>query len=108
MRARSEGVSFLAALMPTPPEQDNAYGPLQFPTQREIGQLQPRLPSIAWRKNPPNGDGSHGSPCLGQAISTSMKKGDCHEKDCCNSGTGLRTHHRHGTDNGLWVWPFPT
>ena len=63
--------------------------------------------TLASRKAPKR-DGSHGSPCLGQAISTSMKKGRCHEKDSCNSGTGLRTHHRHDTDNGLWVWPFPT
>jgi hypothetical protein len=35
----------------------------------------PALSSLGWRKNPPKGDGSHGSPCLGQAISTSIKKG---------------------------------
>jgi hypothetical protein len=35
-------------------------------------------------------------------------EGDCHEKDSSNSGLSLHAHHRHGTDNGLWVWSSPT
>src|SRR6516164_6546404 len=62
---------------------------------------------LAAHKKAPKRDGCHGSPCPVLTISTQVKKGRCYD-DMRNSGSGLRHHHRHGTDNGLRVWSSPT
>src|SRR6266568_7010627 len=43
-----------------------------------------------WQDKAPKRDGCHGSPCPVLAIFTSLKRGHRHDKDSCNSGSGLR------------------
>src|SRR6516165_1209614 len=49
-----------------PSRKDNAYGPLQFPTQRPLG--------AAKAKKAPKRDGDHGCPCRVQTKLASVKR----------------------------------
>ena len=75
------------------------------------------LPSLTWRsagavRNIRRGkvqkrDGVTDFLALFWQQQDNQTKGRGHEKDSCNSGPDLRTHRRHGTDNGLWIWSCP-